>query len=352
MRKNRSLFIIALILVIIGVLFIVNRRYTTLDDTESGFAINDTSTVTRIFMADKNNRSVELSKVRVGEWLIDDKFLAHNYNIGMILRTLKEVKVRYPVPLAARENVIRRMATIARKVEIYQMEYRINLFNKIKLFPHEKLTRTYYVGDATQDNMGTFMQMEGADQPYVVFMPSLRGFLYTRYSTDEDDWRDQTIFNTPLQDFASVEVEFLLQPEESFSVISDKQGNLELTSLYTKQSLPYDTLRMLQFVTAFKDIRYESVLNNKLEASYIDSIASGPMAHIITLRETDGDEFVVRTFIKGGISELYAEDGAAMEPMDLDRLYAFINEDRDFVLIQYFVFDKVLRTASYLRSIE
>lgn len=352
MRKNRSLFIIALILVIIGVLFIVNRRYTTLDDTESGFAINDTSTVTRIFMADKNNRSVELSKVRVGEWLIDDKFLAHNYNIGMILRTLKEVKVRYPVPLAARENVIRRMATIARKVEVYQMEYRINLFNKIKLFPHEKLTRTYYVGDATQDNMGTFMQMEGADQPYVVFMPSLRGFLYTRYSTDEDDWRDQTIFNTPLQDFASVEVEFLLQPEESFSVISDKQGNLELTSLYTKQSLPYDTLRMLQFVTAFKDIRYESVLNNKLEASYIDSIASGPMAHIITLRETDGDEFVVRTFIKGGISELYAEDGAAMEPMDLDRLYAFINEDRDFVLIQYFVFDKVLRTASYLRSIE
>lgn len=352
MRKNRSLFIIALILVIIGVLFIVNRRYTTLDDTESGFAINDTSTVTRIFMADKNNRSVELSKVRVGEWLIDDKFLAHNYNIGMILRTLKEVKVRYPVPLAARENVIRRMATIARKVEVYQMEYRINLFNKIKLFPHEKLTRTYYVGDATQDNMGTFMQMEGADQPYVVFMPSLRGFLYTRYSTDEDDWRDQTIFNTPLQDFASVEVEFLLQPEESFSVISDKQGNLELTSLYTKQSLPYDTLRMLQFVTAFKDIRYESVLNNKLEASYIDSIASGPMAHIITLRETDGDEFVVRTFLKGGISEIYAEDGAAMEPMDLDRLYAFINEDRDFVLIQYFVFDKVLRTASYLRSIE
>lgn len=352
MRKNRSLFIIALILVIIGVLFIVNRRYTTLDDTESGFAINDTSTVTRIFMADKNNRSVELSKIRVGEWLIDDQYLAHNYNIGMILRTLKEIKVRYPVPLAARENVIRRMATIARKVEIYQMEYRINLFNKIKLFPHEKLTRTYYVGDATQDNMGTFMQMEGADQPYVVFMPSLRGFLYTRYSTDEDDWRDQTIFNTPLQDFASVEVEFLQQPEESFSVKSDKQGNLELTSLYTQQSLPYDTLRMLQFVTAFKDIRYESILNNKLEASYIDSIASGPMAHIITLRETDGDEFVVHTFKKGGISEIYAEDGAAMEPMDLDRLYALINEDRDFVLIQYFVFDKVLRTASYLQGKE
>lgn len=352
MKKNRFLFIIALILVIIGVLFIVNRRYTTLDDSESGFAISDTATVTRIFMVDKNNRSVELKKIAVGEWLLNGQHLAHNYNIGMILRTLKEITVRYPVPIAARDNVITRLATIARKVEVYQMEYRINLFNKIKLFPYEKCTRTYYVGDATQDNMGTFVRMEGADQPYVVFMPSLRGFLYTRYSTDEDDWRDQTVFNTPLQDFASVDIEFLEGPEESYRVEADQMGNLQLTSLYNQQIIPFDTLRMMQFVTAFKNIRYESILNNKLDAAYIDSIASGPMAHIITLRETDGDEFVVRTFRKGGISKLYAGDGATMEPFDLDRLYAFINKDEDFVLVQYFVFDKVLRSASYLQGRE
>lgn len=352
MKKNRSLFIIALILVIIGVLFIVNQRYTTLDDAESGFAISDTSNVTKIFMADKNNRSVTLSKEAVGQWVINGDHLAHNYNIGMILKTLKELTVRYPVPLAARDNVIKRLASIARKVEVYQMEYRINLFDKIKLFPHEKLTRTYYVGDATPDNMGTFILMEGAEQPYVVFMPSLRGFVYTRYSTDEDDWRDQTIFQTPLQDIASVEIEFKEHPEESFRVESDRLGNLSMTRLVDNQPLPFDTLRMLQFVTSFKDVRYESVLNNKLDAAYIDSIASLPIAHIITLKETDGDEFIVRTYRKGGFSELYDNDGAALEPFDLDRLYAFINDDKDFVLIQYFVFDKVLRTASYLQGRE
>jgi hypothetical protein len=125
-----------------------------------------------------------------------------------------------------------------------------------------------------------------------------------------------------------------------------------LTRFIYNHQLHFYTLLWLNFVTSFKVLRYESLLNNKIVADYIDSIASLPMAHIITLKETDGDEFIVRTYRKGGISEIYDNEGAALEPFDLDRLYAFINDDKDFVLIQYFVFDKVLRTASYLQGRE
>jgi hypothetical protein len=351
MKKNTLLFILTLVVVIIGVLLIINNRYTTLNNAESGFAIEDTASVTRVFMVDKNNNSVELIKQSTGRWLIDNEHLAQNYNVIMLLGTMKNLTVRYPVPLAARDNVVRRMASIARKVEIYQEVYRINLFGQIKLFPHEKLTRTYYVGDATQDNMGTYMLMEGASQPYVVFLPRLRGFIYSRFSTNIDDWRDHTIFKTPIQDFESVKVEFMEEPEESYIVKTDEKGDFKMTSL-NGEPIQYDTLRLLQFVSSFKDIRYESILNNKLEPEYVDSVTSQPVAHIITLKEQDGDEFVVQTYRKGGFSELYNEDGVALEPFDLDRLYAYINEGEDFVLIQYFVFDKVLRTASYLQNLE
>jgi hypothetical protein len=351
MKKNTLLFILTLVIVIIGVLLVINNRYTTLNNAESGFAIEDTSSVTRVFMVDKNNNSVQLIKQSTGRWLINNEHLAQNYNIIMLLGTMKNLTVRYPVPLAARDNVVRRMASIARKVEIYQEVYRINLFGKIKWFPHEKLTRTYYVGDATQDNMGTYMLMEGASQPYVVFLPRLRGFIYSRFSTNIDDWRDHTIFKTPLKDFKSVKVEFMEEPEESYIVKAEDQGDFIMTSLDGRQ-IQYDTLRLLQFVSSFKDIRYESILNNKLEPEYIDSVTSQPVAHIITLSEQDGDEFVVQTYRKGGFSELYDEDGVALEPFDLDRLYAYINGGDDFVLIQYFVFDKVLRTASYLQNLE
>lgn len=352
MKKNRLLFILALILVIVGVLFIINRNYSTLDDKESGFAIQDTSIVTKIFMVDKNNNSVKLKKEADGRWIINDQFLAHKFNIGMLLGTIKGLTVRYPVPLAQRDNVIKRLASIARKVEIYQEGYRIDLFGKIQLFPHEKLSRVYYVGDATQDNMGTYIIMEGADQPYVVYLPRLRGFVYTRFSTNEDAWRDHTIFNTPLQDISSVKLEFIDSPDESFIVKTDAEGNISLTTLMDNQVKDYDTLRMLQFITAFKDIRYESVLNNKLEPEYIDSITSRPNAHIVTLTDKEGNDYVARTYRKGGFSELYDEDGAMIVPFDLDRLYAYVNDERDFVLVQYFVFDKILRTASYLQNKE
>jgi hypothetical protein len=352
MKKNRLLLILAIVLVIAGSLFVVNHSYTTLSLSESGFAIADTATVTKIFMADMNNRTVKLEKLEPGVWMLNEHYPANNYNVAMLLRTVKELTVRYPVPLVARDNVISRLATIARKVEIYQMEYAVNLFNYIKLFPREKLTRTYYVGDATADNRGTYMQMEGAEQPYVVFLPMLRGYIYPRFSTDEDDWRDHSVFQTPINELASVRIEFLEEPEESFIVENDGSGNFTLTTLHDGLQKDYDTLRMLQFVSAFKDLRYEAVLNNKLEQHYIDSITSGNEAHRITLEDIEGEQYFMKTYRKRGFADLYEHDGAALEPFDLDRLYAYVNDNRDFVLIQYFVFDKVLRTASYLQKLE
>ena len=37
-----------------------------------------------------------------------------------------------------------------------------------------------------------------------------------------------------------------------------------------------------------------------------------------------------------------------LEPFDLDRAYALVNNGQDFVLIQYFVFDRIMRPLQYL----
>jgi hypothetical protein len=33
--------------------------------------------------------------------------------------------------------------------------------------------------------------------------------------------------------------------------------------------------------------------------------------------------------------------------MDVDRMFAFVNDDRDFVLVQYYIFDKLLKDVNY-----
>jgi hypothetical protein len=353
MKKNRITLIIVLILILVAAGLIITNSYTTLHKEESDFSIQDTSTVAKIFLADKNNNEVILERSASGGWTVDGKYPAQQAKISSFLKTLEDLEVKSPVPLASRNNVITRMAVIAKKIEIYQIVPRINLFNKIKLFPHEKLIKTYYVGDVTQDNQGTFMLMEGSEEPFVVYIPGFRGFVSTRYSTVVADWRDYTVFRTPINEIQSVKLEFPLHPEESFEVEVHDNQNIILKKLFDNQLVNnYDTIRMLNFLTGFEDIRFESLLVHLIEKEFIDSVSASLPKTIITLTDRGGEVNRVKIFNKPGFASLYTGDGMTVEPYDLDRAYALVNDEEDFVLIQYFVFDRVTRPLGFFTGKE
>ena len=179
MKKNSIIWIAIIVIVAAAVAILAGNRYSTLKDWESDFSVADTASVVGIFIGDKDGNEVMLKRTEKG-WIMNDKFHTNIRMVDQLLGTIKRMRVKSPVSLASHDNVVRRMAAIAKKVEIYQMVYRINLFDKIKLFRHRKLTKVFYVGDATQDHLGTYMLMEDAERPYVVFLPSHRGFLTTR----------------------------------------------------------------------------------------------------------------------------------------------------------------------------
>ncbi len=348
MKKNKPVIFILLFLALVAVVLVTRNRSTTLKEKESGFAIEDTSSVTRIFIADKEDHSVLLE--RKGQaWLLNGKYPAGIKMVETLLGTMHRIKVRAPVSLASHNTVVSRMAAIGIKVEIYQTVYRINLFDKIKLFRHEALTKVFYVGDATQDNMGTFMLMEGAERPYVTYLPSLRGFLSTRFSPLEDDWKSHIVFNSKLIDIKSVSLVFGEEPESSFKVrVKDASGNYELKALQTGRIVDnYDTLKVLNLLTSFADLRYETRLNNILDPAEIDSILASPFLYEITLEDRRQGSRFVRAFKRAATPDGLSDGEGGLIPVDHDRFYALINDGEDFVLMQYFVFDRVLRPLSY-----
>lgn len=351
MKKHRLTIFITLILLVIAIILIISSSNTTLRRALSDFAIEDTSNVVKIFLADKQNRNLTLEKKQISEWKINGIHKASKRKVETLLKTMKDVKVFSPVPKAAHNNVVSRMAANSVKVEIYQVVPRINIFNWLKLFPHEKLTRTYYVGGATKDNLGTYMLMEHSTTPYITYLPMFRGFLTTRYTTLEDDWRDHTVFDHHLDKIHSVSLEFFKEPENSYRAVNIDNLNLGLIDLYKQDSIKdFDTLKLLSFLTAFENIKFEAILSNKRTPEFIDSVINSQPVHRITLVDNMGDTTRVTTYFKKGFAELYQEDGYAMEQFDLVRMFALVNDDRDFVLIQYFVFDKVLRPLSYFKK--
>jgi len=53
----------------------------------------------------------------------------------------------------------------------------------------------------------------------------------------------------------------------------------------------------------------------------------------------------IRTFFKEGYGDVDVNGNEI--PYDLDRFYALVNDGEDFVLAQYFAFDRVLRPRSF-----
>ncbi len=350
MKKKNSIYIIVLIVfAIIAIWFIASDSKGTLDNNETGFAVEDTSVVTKIFMADKMSNQVTLER-KPGGWYIDNYHKANDKVVETLLGTLYNVRVKAPVPNIARDNVLRRMASIGIKVEVYQNSHRINLFDKIKLLPYEKLSKVYYVGDVTQDNLGTYMLLEGAEHPYITHIPGFRGFLSPRYSPKPDDWKSHVLFSKTLSEISSVEINFGENPEQSFMVnIDNSKGEYDLIRLIdSSKVINYDTLKLLNFLTSFNDLRYETRLNNILSAIKIDSIINTDPIYEITLIDESDDTTYLKGFYKKALDESVRE-AAYYEfiPYDADRFYGLANKGEDFVLLQYYIFDKVLYPLSH-----
>lgn len=347
MKKQRNIYITVFILLIItaaGVL--ITNSTSSLHSKETEFAISDTSSVTKIFIADKHDRTVVLTKMP-GHWNLNGKYNAHEENVRMLLKTMNSIRVMEPVSNAARNTVIKLLAAGGTKVEIYQMVPRIKV-GSMELFPHEKLTRTYYVGAHTQDNLGTYMLMEGSENPYIVYIPGFRGFVSSRYHAREIDWREHIIFKKRLPQIASLQVEIPSEPEESYIINNINDRDFSVKSLFTGEEVSsVNREKVLDIMTSFEEVNFEAFITHFSQHEK-DSILSQNPWIILTLKDKKGNTTRLKTFRRpalNGQTEFIGEE----IPYDVDRLYAVKNDEQELLLIQYFVFDKITRKLSYLK---
>ncbi len=346
MKKNRLPIIIILVLAVLTLFLVFKSKTDTIDNKNNQFAVDDTASITKIFIADKNNNSVALSRKDSSSWMVNDTFAASKETVVSLLKTIMSLDVKQPVSKTGREQIMKLLATNGIKVEIYQKVYRIDLFDKIKWFPHEKLTKTYYVGSATQDNLGTYMLLDGAEDPYIVFIQGFNGFLNTRYSPMLKDWRDHTVFNLKYNQIKSVEIDIAGDAVGSFSAVKKSPREFDVRMLADKSKfIPYDTLKIMDLFAAFENIRFEAFQNDlpKLEK---DSILSNKPFINLSVELVDGKQMKVKTFLMKASPNQIDQLGKAVE-YDRDRLYALINNDKDLVLIQFYVFGRLFKPLSY-----
>lgn len=344
-RKKKNLLgllFIVIIAIIIWIIYISTNSNTTL---KQDFHITDSDSISKVIISDKNNNKVVLEKQKDTIWLVNGKYIANMTLVNTIIGTFKDMRIREPLPKAARNNVIKDLATNGKKVEVYLTDYRINLFG-LKLFKYQHLVKTYFVGGETPDEQGTFMLKKGDSQPFVVDIPNFRGYLSTRFSTQEDSWRSHIIMQYKQNEIAKVSISVPMDNKESFTLQNNGQG-FSFIDYKGTQLNDFDTTKVVALLSCLVQLNYERVAKN-ISPIEKDTIFSKPPAFELNVTDQKGKVSTLKTFVKlSDPTSIAKDDKDFYQVFDINRCYAISSELKDTLVMQFFTLDNLLRPASY-----
>lgn len=340
--KNKIILIVSFLLIVGVVAILLLKDNSTI---EQNYHISDTKTITKVIIDDKDGNHLEILKVEDSVWKVNNS-PANMKVVDMLLSTLKDMRIREPIAQAARNNIVKQLASSGKTVKIYQDKHAIDL-GFMKLFKREKLTKTLYIGSETQDNMGTYMMLKGEDSPCIIYIPRLKGYLSTRFSALEDFWKSHAVFKYNRDEIASLKIEIPNQKSESFMLTKNGEG-FDFTLLESGQKLQaFDTLKVKALLSSCFEVNYESVAKNisKLEQ---DTIFGKAPAFVLTVKDNKGKENILKTYSKLHDPTSIAEgEDDFYRIFDVNRCYALHSENKDTLIMQFFTLDNLLKPASY-----
>ena len=341
-KKTIFILLFSIIAVAIAIFTLKNEKSGTI---ENDFIIYDTSRVEQIFMANKRDHQVILTR-KNNIWYVNGDDYAIGQNVDILLSTLMYIEVKTPVSRSARATYISKMATNSTKVEIYENAPLFTIFG-LDILKSLRKTKVFYVGPPTRDYKGTVMKMEDSDELYVTYLPGFNGYLSERFSANYADWLNHNVFKLPIRSINKVKVEFGETPNQSYEINNIGNKSFDIISLSNgKKIQQYDTIRVLEELAYFRNVNFETLLDNMTDMR-IDSLKSSTPYITLSVTNVAQQTVKVRMYRRKNFTNKPDFDGN-MFPYDVDRMYAIVDDFDYVVTVQYFVFDNITRPLDYL----
>jgi Domain of unknown function (DUF4340) len=327
MKNKKNLLLLAVALVLGGATFGIfqYKRNTNLNGYDFEFAVKDTASIHKIFLADRKGRKITLTRESASEWTLNGNFRAREDAVENLLNVIARVELMYRLPRNAVEHVVKDIASEGRKVEVYDN--------------NNKRLKSYYVGGSNADGYGTNMMLDGSNEPYVMHIPSFVGNLRVRYFTEVLDWRDRYLFRLEPDEIESVSVDYPLQKSKSFKLERDEKV-VRIEPLYDitpKMSRPITKGLVESYLLGYKKLGIEGFENGHPQT---DSIKAALPFAIVTLKTVKGEERVLKFHPivpkGGGGALLVSYDGKTV----VER-YFLEDSNGDLDMVQHGIFEKI-----------
>jgi hypothetical protein len=329
MKKKQLLLPILFLIsaVFAALVFLQNREgEASSGQNDWDFAVANPEQIGRIFLADREGNTTLLEQ-KAGKWWVNQDYPASPNAMDNLLDAIERIRLKYRPPAAAVPGMISSLSTEGIKVEIYDTG--------------GKKIKAYYIGGATPDERGTYAIMENADNPYVAHIPAWEGNLRFRFNLLGDDWKDKTVFGLRQEDINRVAVTYPRQRNKSF--VLERQGNsFAVTPAY--ELVPENRGAVNRGAVERYLRNYNSLVAESFANQYPDrdSIVNLIPFCTVAIATQQGNQTVhfFPIFPRPGID---LKTGQVGNPQDVERYYAYMEEKKDFMLVQQRVFRNIFQ---------
>lgn len=332
MNKKSLVLLASLALVVLAFFLLKRNNRNTLNGNDRNFEFASTDKIDKVFMSNKYTRAfVILKKTGKSDWTVNDSFKASIYQIDVLFEGLRKMRVKRPVSKHEINSVKKDIALNGTKVEIYE---------------NNQLSKVFYVGNNTPEEMGTYFMMENGKEPFVCHIPGFNGFLSARFYTNTEGWRSKSIFSLKSEEIKSVQISWPENEGASFAISNDgSEPVLSVAGQPMKNNTIVNLNSLRTYLRLWENLSFEGFPID-LEAPDIDSISRTIPLMRIVVTDKKGQRTSLDIHKKGikRDSNIQYDDAGNPLPYDIESYYAFINGNRkEIVQIQDYIFGKVMK---------
>jgi hypothetical protein len=328
--KNLRLYLILGFLIIIAGIFYFSNTKGTLNLRVADFSVEQHQDITKIeIITPQEKLKLELTS---NQWKVNDKYRATHKYVENLLLALNRLTVLSPVSKAEKEQVASILKADGMLVKVYK---------------NRRTVKEFYVSKPSMNKEKTYMMMEKSSEPFIVSIPAFRGLLAELFITDESYWRNKYIFNYEPQNIQSIKVEYPQDQMKSFQAINYNDGTFAIQNLAEEKFIEdFNVEKVARYFTYFQRIVFEDVVRG-LSQDKIDSVLNSTPYCIITVHDDSEEENKVTIYRKPA-EKKYDEFGEEIK-FDYDRAYASFNQNKELIIIQYYIFDPLFKEIDYFR---
>ncbi len=335
MKKFLPFIIIIVLLAAVAAWFVLHKSHGTFEKEENAFAISNKKDITKVILTSTENKRIELTNVK-GIWMVNGKYVAREELISSLFDVLARITTLCPVPRAGHDFVVRSLLEKNVKVQVYSNN-------------NSEPEQVYYVGGPTPDGNGTYMlrEVDGKPdtRPYITYLPGLQAYLTPRYQTDEEIWRSRVAFKYTPEEIKSLSVEYPGEEKKSFALNRVSKDSFSLSPVDEKYAIheTYKQKYVHDYLSFYSSVSIETFDNTN--ATKDSTIRTAPYC-VFTITTNDNSVNKLKMFympINRRSKMPFDTKGNAMT-YDVDRYFASYNNDKDFAVVQYYVFGKLLRS--------